>query len=157
MSLLKNILFIYSWETQAERSRLHAGSPMWDSIPGLQDHVLGQREGLNPWATQASQIICLKLFLILILGYCFVSMSNLTDTCPHVIFFLVDEYMHSEKRSILLLNLLLWLVVGRIGESGSEYRWYLKHGIRMRWPQIMFWSISYIFAYLVRPILTIYL
>ena len=28
-------------ETQAEgeRSRLHAGSRMWDSIPGLQDHT----------------------------------------------------------------------------------------------------------------------
>ena len=25
------------------RCRLHAGSPTWDSIPGLQDHVLGQR------------------------------------------------------------------------------------------------------------------
>ena len=23
------------------RSRLHAGTPMWDSIPGLQDHALG--------------------------------------------------------------------------------------------------------------------
>ena len=23
------------------RSRLHAGSPTWDSIPGLQDHALG--------------------------------------------------------------------------------------------------------------------
>ena len=45
------ILFVYSWETQSERGRdmgkgrrrLHAGSPMWDSIPGLQDHNLGQR------------------------------------------------------------------------------------------------------------------
>ena len=23
------------------RNRLHAGSPMWDSIPGPQDHILG--------------------------------------------------------------------------------------------------------------------
>ena len=29
------------------RSRLHAGSPVWDSIPGLQDHALGQRQALN--------------------------------------------------------------------------------------------------------------
>ena len=29
------------------RSRLHAGSPMRDSIPGLQDHTLGQRQALN--------------------------------------------------------------------------------------------------------------
>ena len=25
------------------RSRLHAGSPIWDLIPGLQDHALSQR------------------------------------------------------------------------------------------------------------------
>ena len=29
------------------RSRLHAGSPTWDSIPGLQDHALDQRQALN--------------------------------------------------------------------------------------------------------------
>ena len=28
-------------ETQGKRSRLHEGSLMWDSIPGLQDHILG--------------------------------------------------------------------------------------------------------------------
>ena len=26
------------------RSRLHAGSLIWDSIPGLQDHALGRRQ-----------------------------------------------------------------------------------------------------------------
>ena len=53
------ILFIYSWETQRERSRdtdwgrssLHAGRPMWDSILGLQDHALGWRQVLNHWTT----------------------------------------------------------------------------------------------------------
>ena len=52
---LKNILLIYALETQREggrdtgrgRSRLHAGSPMRDSIPGLQDHALGVRQMLN--------------------------------------------------------------------------------------------------------------
>ena len=34
-------------DTGRGRSRLHAGSPMWDSIPGLQDHDLGLREVLN--------------------------------------------------------------------------------------------------------------
>ena len=29
------------------RGRLQAGSPMWDSIPGLQDHAPGQRQVLN--------------------------------------------------------------------------------------------------------------
>ena len=28
-------------DTGRGRSRLHAGSPMWDSIPGLRDHALG--------------------------------------------------------------------------------------------------------------------
>ena len=28
-------------DTSRGRSRLHAGSPMWDLIPGLQDHTLG--------------------------------------------------------------------------------------------------------------------
>ena len=36
-----------------EKSRLHAGSPTWDSILGLQDYARGQRQTLNP-ATQAS-------------------------------------------------------------------------------------------------------
>ena len=50
-------LFIYDGgcrDTGGRRSRLHAGSPMWDSIPGLQDHALGQRQALNRWATQGS-------------------------------------------------------------------------------------------------------
>ena len=29
--------------------------PMWDSIPGLQDHALSQRQTLNHGATQVSQ------------------------------------------------------------------------------------------------------
>ena len=43
--------FIYSQEIQRERgrdrgrSRLHARSPMWDSIPELQDHALSLRQG----------------------------------------------------------------------------------------------------------------
>ena len=32
-------------DTGKERSRLHAGSLTWDSIPGLQDHALGRSQG----------------------------------------------------------------------------------------------------------------
>ena len=32
---------------RGRRSRLHARSPLWDSIPGIQDHALGQRQALN--------------------------------------------------------------------------------------------------------------
>ena len=40
------ILFIYSREThtEKERGRLHAGGPMWDSIPGLQHQALSLRQ-----------------------------------------------------------------------------------------------------------------
>ena len=34
-------------DTGKGRIRLHAGSPMWDWIPGLQDHALGRREVFN--------------------------------------------------------------------------------------------------------------
>ena len=33
-------------DTGRERSRLHAGRQTWDSILGLQDHALGQRQVL---------------------------------------------------------------------------------------------------------------
>ena len=59
--LLKIFFLIYSLETQRGRdrgkSRLHAGSPVWDSshqeglqdhrIPGLEDHTLSQRQMPN--------------------------------------------------------------------------------------------------------------
>ena len=46
------------------RSRLRAGSPTWDSIPGLQDRALGQRQALNHCATQGSlDFFFLKLFI----------------------------------------------------------------------------------------------
>ena len=49
------IYFIHGRHTQRERgidtgrgrSRLHAGSPTRDSIPGLQDRAPGQRQALN--------------------------------------------------------------------------------------------------------------
>ena len=34
-------------DTGRGRSRFHAGSPMWDLIPGLQDHALSQRQMPN--------------------------------------------------------------------------------------------------------------
>ena len=40
---------------RGRRCRLHARSPMWDLIPGLQDHTLSQRQKLNRRATQVSQ------------------------------------------------------------------------------------------------------
>ena len=45
--LKKDFIYLFMRDTERSRdtgrgrSRLHAGSPMWDSIPGLQDHTLG--------------------------------------------------------------------------------------------------------------------
>ena len=47
-------------ETGRGRSRLCAGSLMWDSISGPQDYALSRRQTLKHWATQAS----LKLILL---------------------------------------------------------------------------------------------
>ena len=57
---LRLYLFIHERERERGRdigrgrSRLHAGSPMWGSILGLQDHILSRRQMLNRWATQVS-------------------------------------------------------------------------------------------------------
>ena len=39
---------------QREKQAPCTGSPMWDSIPGLQDLALGQRQAPNRCATQGS-------------------------------------------------------------------------------------------------------
>ena len=50
---LKDFIYLFMRDTERDRerergrdtgrgrSRLHTGSPTWDSIPGLQDHTLG--------------------------------------------------------------------------------------------------------------------
>ena len=53
-------------DTGRGRSRLHAGSPTWDSIPGLQDCIPGQRQAPNRCATQGSRrLLLMKPFLAL--------------------------------------------------------------------------------------------
>ena len=87
-------LFIDWWETQRERgrdrsrgrSRLLAGSPTWDSLPGLRGHALNQRQTLNHWATQASQVLCFPRQMIHSGSHFwshFVSVGRVTrDSCP---------------------------------------------------------------------------
>ena len=67
-SLFK-IFYLFILERHRERGRdtgrgrtrtSHGGRWMWDSIPGLQDHALSQRQTLNHWAPQAS----LKIFKV---------------------------------------------------------------------------------------------
>ena len=62
---LRFYLFIHrhrerGWDTGRGKSRLHTGSPMWDSIPGLQDHTPGCRR------CQTAAPPGLPLFLIVI-------------------------------------------------------------------------------------------
>ena len=51
-------------ETGRGRSRLHAGSPTWDLIRGLQGHALGQRQALTaepPGDSRSSLVFFLKI------------------------------------------------------------------------------------------------
>ena len=50
-------------DTGRGRSRLHAGSPMWDSIPGHQDHVLSQSRGSTTGPPRDPQEVDLRSFL----------------------------------------------------------------------------------------------
>uniref|UniRef100_A0A8C0L567 Uncharacterized protein n=1 Tax=Canis lupus dingo TaxID=286419 RepID=A0A8C0L567_CANLU len=62
LSFLFFLIFIYDSHTERERERQRhrqsekqapcTGSPTWDSILGLQDRALGQRQVLNRCATQ---------------------------------------------------------------------------------------------------------
>ena len=45
---------------QREKQAPCTGSPMWDSIPGLQDRALGQRQAPNRCATQGSHNLKIK-------------------------------------------------------------------------------------------------
>ena len=47
-------------DTGRGRSRLHAGSPMWDLTLGLQDRALGQRQALNCCTTQGSLLFAFE-------------------------------------------------------------------------------------------------
>ena len=55
---LKDFIYLFMMErergrdTGRGRSRTHAGSLMWDSITGLQDHGLGWSLALDCWATR---------------------------------------------------------------------------------------------------------
>ena len=74
-------LFIYDSHRERERQRHRqrekqascTGSLMWDSIPGLQDRALGQRQAPNSCATQGS--------LNLVLFY---ASTGPSDSVPHL-------------------------------------------------------------------------
>ena len=59
----KDFIYLFMIERQRHRQREKqapcTGSPTWDSIPGLQDRALGQRQAPNRCATQGSQTILL--------------------------------------------------------------------------------------------------
>ena len=56
---------------QREKQAPCTRSPMWDSIPGLQDRALGQRQALNRCATQGSPTSdILNGFLIAAISSC---------------------------------------------------------------------------------------
>ena len=69
---------------QREKQAPCTGSPMWDSIPGLQDRAPGQRQAPNHCATQGSPLLDWlsghELLYILPVWEIFISPSILNDT-----------------------------------------------------------------------------
>ena len=71
------ILFIDWWRGGAEgEAGSNAGSLMWDSIPGPQDHALSQRQVLNHWATRESPMFFIVNLLLLVYQNIFSDLSS---------------------------------------------------------------------------------
>ena len=114
------ILFIYSWETDRERqrhrgrSRLHARSPTWDPIPGLQDYALSQRQMLNHWATQVSLSLHFCCHPSSLDTHCFVNLSHVFPASSLVtskffcVVFLAKNTSLKCKSDCLLKSLLIF-------------------------------------------------
>ena len=78
----------HSRDTGRGRSRLPAGSPTWDSIPGLQDHALGGKmvltagpPGLHPKPVFSAFIQCFSLTYN---GWADRSKSEFSKRCFHI-------------------------------------------------------------------------
>ena len=95
---LKNILFtfyLFMIVTQRERQRHRqrekqapcTESPTWDSIPGLQDRALSQRQALNCCITQGSQTSCFLrkacIAMYFPLWTAFATSQRFGETCFH--------------------------------------------------------------------------
>ena len=74
-------------DTGRGRSRPHVGNLTWDSIPGFQDHALGQRQALNRCATQGSLELQFKKI-------------NYTHDTPgfFVFFFFIFTFIYDSQR-----------------------------------------------------------
>ena len=77
-------------DTGRGRTRLHAGSLMQDSIPGLQDHALGQRQAPNRCATQGSP----KKHILIFLNMKYVELTCIK--CFFLRFYLLIHERHRE-------------------------------------------------------------
>ena len=72
-------------DTGRGRSRIHAGSPTRDLIPGLQDHAPCQQQALNRWATQGSLLLLfLNFFNTFVDNLCL-----LNGTLIHLLFIFI--------------------------------------------------------------------
>ena len=90
-------------ETGRGRSRLHAGSLTWDSIPGPRGHALGQRQTPNHWATQVSLVDLNFYSFIKMFVYIFQNYDNdyynLFNNQGNTIFFnLLFDFSHLGKK-----------------------------------------------------------
>ena len=71
-------------ETQAEgEAGSIPGSPMWDSIPGLQDQAPGPKAALNCWATWAALYVFLMNWSLITMNW--FTINECCCLAPHII------------------------------------------------------------------------
>ena len=107
-------------DTGGGRSWLHAGSPMWDSIPGLQDHALGWRQAPNHWATGAAQQWIFLVFIYLRMSWFLLCLNKSFAICrifDWQVFFFPNYYLEyiswphwflMRNQLFILLTILVW-------------------------------------------------
>ena len=97
---MRNTDWERSRDTGSGRSRIHCRTARRNSIPGLQDHILGPRQTPNRWVTQGSLIylyftshsrlmfsVCI-LYIFLLLYFCFFNLIlilYLNSICQHIV------------------------------------------------------------------------
>ena len=95
---------------------------MWDSVPGLQNHALGQRQALNLCAIQGSRLRSFESLRIRSYMWCKQGIPLPPSASQHP----VVPALSAEKRILFLLNTLGTLVESQLNINMRVYFWTLN-------------------------------
>ena len=95
---------------QREKQAPRTGSPTWDSIPGLQDRALGQRQAPNRCATQESRkpLILCKMFILVFIDSLDTILAGKTQVSGHGGPSKGRSILHTHAGSVLALPDSVW-------------------------------------------------